>query len=166
MLDMSDSSASPNDDPLPRVHLFTDGACRGNPGPGGWAYILRHPSTGVEKEHSGGTPVTTNNQMELQAVIEGLAALKRRSAVNVFTDSAYVAKGATQWLPGWKANGWRRRERSRWAEVKNVELWKQLDELLTQHQVRFTTVAGHSGHPENERVDELAVAAALQQGAR
>lgn len=166
MPDMPDSPSSPTDNHLPRVQLFTDGACRGNPGPGGWAFILRHPSTGVEKEHSGGTPVSTNNQMELQAVIEGLAALKRRSAVNVITDSAYVAKGATEWLRGWKANGWRRRERNRWAEVKNVELWKQLDVLLTQHEVTFTTVAGHSGHPENERVDELAVAAALQQGAR
>ena len=103
--------------------------------------------------------------MELQAVIEGLAALKRRSAVEVITDSAYVAKGASEWLPGWKANGWRRREKNRWTAVKNVELWKRLDELLSRHQVRFKTVAGHSGHPENERVDELAVAAALQQGA-
>jgi ribonuclease HI len=162
---MDDSPASPADSRLSRVQLFTDGACRGNPGPGGWAYILRHPSTGVEKEHSGGAPVTTNNQMELQAVIEGLAALKRRSAVEVITDSAYVAKGASEWLSGWKANGWRRREKNRWTEVKNVELWKRLDELLLLHQVKFTTVAGHSGHPENERVDELAVAAALQQGA-
>jgi ribonuclease HI len=159
------AESSPPADSLPRVQLFTDGACRGNPGPGGWAYILRHPSTGVEKEHSGGAPITTNNQMELQAVIEGLAALKRRSAVDVITDSAYVAKGASEWLPGWKANGWRRREKNRWTEVKNVEFWKQLDQLLAQHEVRFTTVAGHSGHPENERVDELAVAAALRQGA-
>ncbi len=160
---LPDSPSSSN--ALPRVQLFTDGACRGNPGPGGWAYILRHPSTGVEKEHSGGAPITTNNQMELQAVIEGLAALKRRSAVEVITDSAYVAKGACEWLPGWKSNGWRRREKNRWTAVKNVEFWKRLDELLAQHDVRFTTVAGHSGHPENERVDELAVAAALQQGA-
>ncbi|HXY36565.1 MAG TPA: ribonuclease HI [Planctomycetaceae bacterium] len=162
---MADSSDSHADSRLPRVQLFTDGACRGNPGPGGWAYILRHPSTGIEKEHSGGAPVTTNNQMELQAVIEGLAALKRKSAVEVITDSAYVAKGASEWLPGWKANNWRRREKNRWTDVKNVELWKRLDELLTRHEVKFTTVAGHSGHPENERVDELAVAAALQQGA-
>jgi ribonuclease HI len=162
---MDDSPASPADSRLSRVQLFTDGACRGNPGPGGWAYILRHPSTGVEKEHSGGAPLTTNNQMELQAVIEGLAALKRRSAVEVITDSAYVAKGASEWLPGWKANGWRRREKNRWTDVKNVELWKRLDELLSRHQVKFTTVAGHSGHAENERVDELAVAAALLQGA-
>ena len=161
-------NASPSpaaNEPLPRVQLFTDGACRGNPGPGGWAFILRHPSTGVEREHSGGVRVTTNNQMELMAVIEGLAALKKRSAVEVITDSAYVAKGATEWLAGWKAKGWKRREKNRWTEVKNVELWQRLDQLLAQHAVKFTTVAGHSGHPENERVDELAVAAALQQGA-
>jgi ribonuclease HI len=162
---MPDSTPPPADNRLPRVQLFTDGASRGNPGPGGWAYILRHPASGVEKEHSGGVPLTTNNQMELQAVIEGLSVLKRRSAVEVITDSAYVAKGATEWLPLWKANGWRRRERNRWADIKNVELWKRLDELLAQHDAKFTTVAGHSGHPENDRVDELAVAAALQQGA-
>jgi ribonuclease HI len=147
----------------PQVVLFTDGACRGNPGPGGWAYILRHPATGVEKEDSGGSPQTTNNQMELQAVIEGLGALKRRSAVEVITDSVYVAKGAREWLPGWKRNGWRRREKNRWAPVKNVELWQSIDALLARHDVRFTTIAGHSGHVENERCDELAVAAALKQ---
>ena len=101
--------------------------------------------------------------MELQAVIQGLAALKRRSAVEVITDSVYVAKGAHEWLPGWKANGWRRREKNRWVPVKNVELWQALDALLARHDVRFTTIAGHSGHAENERCDELAVAAALQQ---
>lgn len=109
---------------VPRVILFTDGACRGNPGPGGWAYILRHPATKVEKEDSGGVSQTTNNQMELQAVIQGLSALKRHSAVEVITDSVYVAKGAREWLPGWKANGWRRREKNRWVPVKNVELWQ------------------------------------------
>jgi ribonuclease HI len=145
------------------VILFTDGACRGNPGPGGWAYILRHPATGVEKEESGGAPRTTNNQMELQAVIQGLGALKRRSAVEVITDSVYVAKGAREWLSGWKANGWKRREKNRWVPVKNVELWQALDALLARHDVRFTTIAGHSGHAENERCDELAVAAALKQ---
>jgi ribonuclease HI len=148
---------------VPRVILFTDGACRGNPGPGGWAYILRHPATGGEKEESGGVPQTTNNQMELQAVIQGLTALKRRSTVEVITDSVYVAKGAREWLPGWKANGWRRREKNRWVPVKNVELWQALDALMSRHDVRFTTIAGHSGHAENERCDELAVAAALQQ---
>jgi len=109
---MSEPASAPNARLVPHVILFTDGACRGNPGPGGWAYILRHPSTGVEKEESGGTPLTTNNQMELQAVIQGLEALKRRSAVEVATDSVYVAKGACEWLPGWKANGWRRREKT------------------------------------------------------
>jgi ribonuclease HI len=160
---MPDSAPSRGDSSAPEVVLFTDGACRGNPGPGGWAYILRHPSTGVEKEASGGAPQTTNNQMELQAVIEGLIALKRRSHVEVITDSVYVAKGAGEWMPGWKRNGWRRREKNRWAPVKNVELWQALDALLQKHEVRFTTIAGHSGHVENERCDELAVAAALQQ---
>jgi ribonuclease HI len=160
---MPEPAASSSATSPPQVVLFTDGACRGNPGPGGWAYILRHPSTGVEKEGSGGTPQTTNNQMELQAVIEGLSALKRRSAVEVITDSVYVAKGAREWMPGWKRNGWRRREKNRWASVKKVELWQALDALLEKHDVRFTTIAGHSGHVENERCDELAVAAALKQ---
>lgn len=144
----------------PFVQLFTDGACRGNPGPGGWAFILKHPSTGRELESSGGAAETTNNQMELSAVIEGLKALKARSRVEIVTDSVYVAKGSAEWMPGWKKNGWRRREGRRWKPVKNVELWQQLDELLAQHNVRFTVVKGHSGHPENERCDELAVAAA------
>jgi ribonuclease HI len=152
-----------NDNPLPRVQLFTDGACRGNPGPGGWGYILRHPSTGVEKEGSGGSPLTTNNQMELEALLRGLEMLKRPSDVEVVTDSTYVAKGAKEWLPGWKANQWRRREKNRWMPVKNVELWQAIDAELAKHHVRFTVIAGHSGHPENERCDELAVAAALQQ---
>jgi ribonuclease HI len=160
---MPESAAPADTAAVPQVVLFTDGACRGNPGPGGWAYILRHPATGVEKEDSGGSPQTTNNQMELQAVIEGLGALKRRSAVEVITDSVYVAKGAREWLPGWKRNGWRRREKNRWAPVKNVELWQAIDALLARHDVRFTTIAGHSGHVENERCDELAVAAALKQ---
>jgi ribonuclease HI len=142
------------------VKLFTDGACSGNPGPGGWAYILRHPASGKEKEAAGGQADTTNNQMELSAVIEGLKALKARSRVEVVTDSSYVAKGCTEWLPGWKRNGWRRKEKDQWKPVKNVELWQQLDELLGQHNVEFTLVRGHSGHPENERCDVLAVAAA------
>jgi len=149
-------------DSEPFVRLFTDGACSGNPGPGGWAYVLKHPASDSEKEASGGTAQTTNNQMELQAVIEGLTALKSRSQVEVVTDSVYVAKGAAEWMPGWKKNGWRRRERKTWKPVKNVELWQQIDELLTAHDVRFTVVKGHSGHPENERCDELAVAAVQQ----
>lgn len=147
---------------LPEVVLFTDGACRGNPGPGGWACILRHPHTGAEKELSGGNPQTTNNQMELTAVISGLEALTRRSRVEVVTDSAYVAKGASEWMPGWKRNGWKRREKGRLKDVKNVELWQKMDELLARHEVRFTVVKGHAGHPENERCDELAVLASQQ----
>jgi ribonuclease HI len=147
---------------LPFVQLFTDGACRGNPGPGGWAYILRHPKTLTEKEGSGGLALTTNNQMEMQAVISGLEALKTASEVEVVTDSAYVANGCSQWLPGWKKNGWRRKDGGQWKPIKNQELWQKLDELLSKHRVRFTHVRGHQGHPENERCDELAVAAALK----
>jgi ribonuclease HI len=147
---------------LPFVQLFTDGACSGNPGPGGWAYLLRHPATGKEKEASGGAALTTNNQMELQAVIEGLAALTGRSRVELVTDSAYVAKGASEWLPGWKRNGWKRKEGGKFKPLKNEELWRKLDELLARHVVRFRIIKGHSGHPENERCDALAVAAARQ----
>ncbi len=154
--------SSPN--PAPQVLLFTDGACRGNPGPGGWAYILRHVKTGAEREASGGARLTTNNQMELQGLIEGLAALSRPTTVEVVTDSAYVANGSRQWLPNWKKNGWRRREGKSWKPVKNEELWRTLDELLARHTVTFTMVRGHSGHPENERCDELAVAAAIEAG--
>ncbi|MCA9035637.1 MAG: ribonuclease HI [Planctomycetaceae bacterium] len=145
---------------LPFVQLFTDGACRGNPGPGGWGCILRHPASGLEKEFSGAAADTTNNKMELQAVIEGLSRLTRRSRVQVVTDSKYVAQGSQEWMPGWKRNGWRRKDGSRWAEVKNVEHWKKLDRLLSMHVVSFKVVKGHAGHPENERCDELAVAAA------
>lgn len=147
---------------LPAVVLFTDGACRGNPGPGGWAYVLRHPATGKERIASGGEPLTTNNQMELSAVIQGLAALRSRSRVEIVTDSTYVAKGAQEWMPGWKRNGWRRKEKNSWKPVKNVELWQALDALLQKHQTRFTIIKGHNGHPENEQCDQLAVAAAAQ----
>ena len=155
-------AATPAPTVLPEVVLFTDGACRGNPGPGGWACILRHPGTGTQKELSGGNPQTTNNQMELQAVISGLGALTRRSRVEVVTDSVYVAKGSSEWMPAWKRNGWKRREQGRLKPVKNVELWQTLDELLARHDVRFTVVKGHAGHPENERCDELAVLASQQ----
>ena len=147
---------------LPEVHLFTDGGCSGNPGPGGWAYLLQHPATGKEIEHSGGERETTNNRMELAAVIEGLSALKTSSRVQLFTDSVYVGKGISEWMPKWKANGWRRKEGKRMVPVKNEDLWRRLDELLQTHQVHYTRVAGHSGHPENDRVDELAVAAYQQ----
>ncbi|MEZ6130074.1 MAG: ribonuclease HI [Planctomycetaceae bacterium] len=145
---------------IPFVKIFTDGACRGNPGPGGWACIMRHPASGKQKECSGGERETTNNRMELQAVIEGLKLLTRRTRVEVITDSAYVANGCRSWMAGWKKNGWKRKEGGRLKPVMNVEFWKQLDELLSRHDVTFTIVKGHSGHPENERCDELAVAAA------
>ncbi len=153
-------SSSPEQAALPNVILYTDGACRGNPGPGGWAFILKHPASDSSREVSGGEPETTNNQMELQAVISGLQTLKRPSNVEVVTDSTYVAKGSQEWLPKWKANDWRRRVSGRWKPVKNLELWKKLDALLSEHVVRFSLVRGHSGHPENERCDELAVEAA------
>ncbi|QDT28910.1 Ribonuclease HI [Gimesia panareensis] len=153
---------SAKQDSLPFVQLFTDGACRGNPGPGGWGVILRHPSTGTEKEFAGGEAETTNNQMELQAVISGLELLKKRSRVEIITDSVYVAKGSKEWMPNWKKNNWRRREGKSWKPVKNEELWRRLDELLEQHEVHFTQIKGHSGHPENERCDELAVDYALK----
>jgi ribonuclease HI len=141
------------------VQLFADGACSGNPGPGGWAFILRHVTSGKEKEASGAERETTNNRMELTAVIRALESLTRSAAVELVTDSTYVGKGVSEWMPKWKANGWRRREGSRWAEVKNEDLWRRLDALLQNHEVRFTHVRGHSGHVENERCDMLAVAA-------
>jgi ribonuclease HI len=144
---------------LPHVELYTDGACSGNPGPGGWAFILRHVVSGKEMEQSGGEPRTTNNQMELMAVIKGLEALKRTCRIDLFTDSVYVGKGLSEWMPKWKRNGWRRREGKALKPIKNEDLWRRLDELLAGHQVKFTHVAGHSGHIENERCDQLAVAA-------
>ena len=142
-----------------RVDLFTDGACSGNPGPGGWAFILRHPASGKEVEESGAEPETTNNRMELTAVVRGLETLTRPCHVELYTDSVYVGKGLTEWVAKWKANGWKRREGKSLKPVKNEDLWRRLDELMTQHRLQYTRVAGHSGHPENERCDELAVAA-------
>lgn len=159
---MPNDAASESNKRLSFVKLFTDGACRGNPGPGGWAYILRHPATGTERESSGGDKDTTNNQMEMQAVISGLSALKRRSRVEVVTDSKYVADGCQSWMLNWKKNGWQRREGKKFKPVKNVELWKQLDRLLAEHEVHFTVVKGHAGHAENERCDVLAVEASMQ----
>jgi ribonuclease HI len=158
---MSQSADSPA---APEVQLFTDGACSGNPGPGGWAYILRHPESGKETEQSGGEPETTNNRMELMAVIRGLEALKRPTRVELFTDSEYVRQGLSAWMPKWKANGWSRKASpySKGGQIKNLELWKQLDQLVARHHLKFTRVAGHSGHPENDRCDELAVAACQQ----
>jgi ribonuclease HI len=144
---------------MSEVQLFTDGACSGNPGPGGWAFILRHPASGKELEQSGGEAETTNNRMELTAAVRGLEALKQRAQVEILTDSVYVGKGMMEWMPKWKANGWRRKDGKKLVPIANEELWRELDKLLALHQVRYTRVAGHSGHTENDRVDELAVAA-------
>ena len=133
------------------VVIFTDGACRGNPGPGGWGALLR--SGAHCKEISGGEPHTTNNRMELTAAIEALCALKRSSSVDLFTDSQYVRRGITEWLPEWKQRGWRTAARK---PVKNDDLWRLLDEAAGRHDVRWHWVKGHSGHAENERADELA----------
>ena len=141
------------------VHLFTDGGCSGNPGPGGWGFVLRSVVTGKEIERAGGLPHTTNNQMELEAVIQGLGALKRPCSVEIFTDSTYVGKGISEWLPGWKARGWKRRDGKKLVPIKNADRWQQLDQLLQLHQVTYTKIKGHSGHPENDRADELAVGA-------
>jgi ribonuclease HI len=144
---------------LPEVQLFTDGACSGNPGPGGWAFVLRHPASGKELQRSGAERETTNNRMEMMAVLRGLEALKRPTSVELITDSVYVGKGLSEWLPKWKAQGWRRGRGPDSAPVKNEDLWRQLDALLAKHRVKFTHVRGHRGHPENERCDKLAVAA-------
>lgn len=146
------------------VILFTDGACTGNPGPGGWAYILRHPATGKEARASGGAEATTNNRMELRAVIEGLKALKRSARVRVVTDSEYVSTGMSAWVAGWIRNNWRRGRKGK-EPVKNVELWQELVALCAHHQVSFEHVAGHAGHPENEECDRLAVEAARRAAA-
>ena len=141
------------------VQLYTDGGCSGNPGPGGWAFLLIHPATDKRLEGSGGEPETTNNRMELRAVVEGLRTLKRPTEVELFTDSVYVGKGISEWLCKWKANGWRRKERNKLVPIANEPLWRSLDALLSTHRVKYTRVAGHSGHEENDRVDQMAVAA-------
>ncbi|MCK9539548.1 ribonuclease HI [Dokdonella sp.] len=137
------------------VELFTDGACLGNPGPGGWAALLRH--AGRERELSGGEPHTTNNRMELMAAIAGLEALKRPCEVVLTTDSQYVKRGVEEWMARWRANGWRTSDRQ---PVKNRDLWERLSAALASHRVRWHWVRGHAGHAENERVDALARAAA------
>ena len=133
------------------IDIFTDGACSGNPGPGGWAAILRTGSH--EKELSGGDAATTNNRMELMAVIEALNALKKASTVTVHTDSRYVMDGASKWLSGWKKKGWKTADKK---PVKNEDLWRALDDAMARHDIHWVWVAGHSGHPENERADQLA----------
>ena len=136
---------------MSEVEIFTDGACRGNPGPGGWAALLR--SQGVEKMLCGAELETTNNQMELMAAIQGLEALNRASIVVLTTDSQYVRQGITQWIHGWKRNGWKTSQKQ---PVKNKTLWQRLDDAVEKHTVEWHWVKGHSGHEENERVDMAA----------
>ena len=140
---------------LPSVEIFTDGACRGNPGPGGWAALIRSGTR--EKEIGGGEALTTNNRMELTAAIEALNALKRPCRVELHTDSNYVRDGITKWIHAWQRNGWRTADKK---PVKNADLWQQLLDAAARHQVRWHWVKGHSGHPENDRVDALACAEA------
>ncbi len=136
---------------MQKVEIFTDGACRGNPGPGGWGVLLRYGAN--EKTLYGGEKETTNNRMELTAAIKGLQALTRSSQVVLTTDSQYVKNGITSWIHNWKKKNWKTANRT---PVKNADLWKQLDALAAQHQVEWHWVRGHSGHPENELVDQLA----------
>ena len=133
------------------VSLYTDGACKGNPGKGGWGVLMRYGSH--EKELFGGEAHTTNNRMELTAIIQGLAALKRPCAVVIYTDSQYVKNGMEKWIHGWKKNGWKTASKQ---PVKNEDLWQQLDRLTAQHQIQWQWVRGHAGHAENERADALA----------
>ncbi len=133
------------------VDIFTDGACSGNPGPGGWGAILRH--NGVEKELSGGAPETTNNRMEMMAAIAALEALKRPARVRLHTDSTYLKDGITKWIHAWKARGWKTAGKK---PVKNQDLWQRLEAAIEPHQVKWFWVKGHAGHPENERADQLA----------
>ena len=133
------------------VEIYADGACKGNPGPGGWGVLLR--AGGVEKELFGGERETTNNRMELTAVIRALEALKRRCKVRLYTDSQYVQKGISQWIHDWKRRGWRTADKK---PVKNEDLWRRLDELADGHDIEWHWVRGHAGHPENERADALA----------
>jgi ribonuclease HI len=133
------------------VEIYSDGACRGNPGPGGWGVLLRY--NGQEKELWGGEADTTNNRMELMAAIRALEALKRPSQVRLYTDSIYVMKGITLWIQSWKRKGWRTADKK---PVKNEDLWRRLDELAAKHDIEWHWVKGHAGHPENERADELA----------
>ncbi len=135
-----------------RIEIFTDGACSGNPGIGGWGALLRYKD--VEKELSGGEAQTTNNRMELTAVIEALKALKTECNITLYTDSKYVMNGINEWLENWKKNGWKTSNKKN--GVKNIDLWQQLDELIKKHEIRWVWVKGHNGHPENERVDTLA----------
>jgi ribonuclease HI len=143
---------------MTHVEAFTDGACKGNPGPGGWGVLLRYGK--VERELFGGEALTTNNRMELTAVIQALNALTRPCDVTVYTDSQYVMNGITQWLAAWKARGWKTADKK---EVKNIDLWLALDAAAARHQVQWRWVRGHAGHAENERADALANLGVMQQ---
>lgn len=149
----------------PKIELYCDGACLGNPGPGGWAYLLRFRlgAEAKEKEAAGFDPETTNNRMELLGAIRGLEALSKPCEVELFCDSQYVVKGINSWMAGWKRAGWRKADRQ---PVLNAELWQALDAQVQRHRVNANWVRGHAGHAENERVDELARDAAVQQKAR
>jgi len=141
---------------MPELHAWTDGACSGNPGPGGWGVLMRALDGDrivKERELSGGDPATTNNRMELMAAIAALEALSRSTVITITTDSAYVKNGVTGWIHGWKRNGWKTSDRK---PVKNADLWQRLDEARNRHQVTWAWIKGHAGHPENERADELA----------
>ncbi len=140
---------------MTEIEIFTDGACKGNPGPGGWGVVLR--SGAHEKELSGGEPLTTNNRMELLAAIRGLESLKKPSRVKLYTDSVYVRDGITKWVHAWLRNGWRTSDRK---PVKNADLWQELIDATAPHRVEWHWVKGHNGHPENERADRLACDAA------
>jgi ribonuclease HI len=142
---------------LAKVEIFTDGACKGNPGPGGWGAIIR--SGAHEKELSGGEPLTTNNRMEMLAAIRALQALKRPCEVALYTDSTYLKDGITKWIHGWQRNGWKTADRK---PVKNAELWQELLAAVAAHRIDWRWVKGHAGHPENERCDQLACDQALQ----
>ncbi|WEK43561.1 MAG: ribonuclease HI [Candidatus Sphingomonas colombiensis] len=144
---------------MPKVEAFTDGACKGNPGPGGWGVVLR--MGGHEKELSGGDPATTNNRMEMTAAIEALNALTRPCQVRLCTDSRYVMDGLTKWIRGWQRNGWRTADKK---PVKNAELWQALLAAAKPHRIEWEWVKGHAGHPENERADKLASDAAIDAG--
>ena len=133
------------------VEIYTDGACSGNPGPGGWGVLMRYGQH--EKEICGGEAETTNNRMEMMAVIQALKALKRKSNVRLYTDSQYVMNGITQWLDGWKAKNWKTASKQ---PVKNQDLWQEIDSLISQHDIEYFWVKGHAGHPGNERADALA----------
>ena len=134
----------------PKIEIYTDGACSGNPGPGGWGALLRAGKH--EKEISGGDPETTNNRMEMMAVIKALGSLKKPSEVDLYTDSKYVMQGVNEWMEGWKAKGWKNASKK---PVKNKDLWLEIDSLIQTHKVRFHWVKGHAGHPENEKADQL-----------